>query len=125
MQLSFIVRLVPSPDWFVGVDGLNLCDGDQWKDNISLDLYPYDAGTDSGFTFSSPKYETVPQDKILQVLPNPNVTALIININNKHICFVLHRLDHVILPQPPGQLLLLPPAEASAPHRQADAQQDQ
>ncbi|XP_062856244.1 spondin-2b [Trichomycterus rosablanca] len=65
--LSFIVRLVPSPDWFVGVDSLNLCEGDQWKENISLDLYPYDAGTDSGFTFSSPKYETIPQDQIMQI----------------------------------------------------------
>lgn len=65
--LSFIVRIVPSPDWFVGVDSLNLCEGDQWKENIILELYPYDAGTDSGFTFSSPKFETIPQDKVTQI----------------------------------------------------------
>uniref|UniRef100_A0AAY4F0E2 Spondin domain-containing protein n=2 Tax=Denticeps clupeoides TaxID=299321 RepID=A0AAY4F0E2_9TELE len=65
--LSFIVRIVPSPDWFVGVDSLNLCNDTDWKDNISLDLYPYDAGTDSGFTFSSPNFETVPQDKVTQI----------------------------------------------------------
>ncbi|XP_076878598.1 spondin-2b [Brachyhypopomus gauderio] len=65
--LSFIVRLVPSPDWFVGIDSLNLCEGDHWKENISLDLFPYDAGTDSGFTFSSPKFETIPQDKVTQI----------------------------------------------------------
>ncbi len=68
LQLSFIVRLVPSPDWFVGIDSLNLCEGDNWIENISLDLYPYDAGTDSGFTFSSPNFETIPQDKITQVM---------------------------------------------------------
>lgn len=68
LQLSFIVRIVPSPDWFVGVDSLNLCEGDHWKENISLDLYPCDAGTDSGFTFSSPNFETIPQDKITQVM---------------------------------------------------------
>lgn len=68
LQLSFIVRIVPSPDWFVGEDSLNLCEGDHWKENISLDLYPYDAGTDSGFTFSSPNFETIPQDKITQVM---------------------------------------------------------
>lgn len=67
-QLSFIVRIVPSPDWFVGIDSLNLCEGDHWKGNISLDLYPYDAGTDSGFTFSSPNFETIPQDKVTQVM---------------------------------------------------------
>ncbi len=68
LQLSFIVRLVPSPDWFVGIDSLNLCEGDNWIENLSLDLYPYDAGTDSGFTFSSPNFETIPQDKITQVM---------------------------------------------------------
>lgn len=61
------MRLVPSPDWFVGVDSINLCDGNQWKENVSLVLFPYDAGTDSGFTFSSPNFETIPQEKITQV----------------------------------------------------------
>ncbi|XP_068596614.1 spondin-2b [Brachionichthys hirsutus] len=65
--LSFIVRIVPSPDWFVGVDSVDLCDGDHWKENASLELFPYDAGTDSGFTFSSPNFDTVPQDKITQI----------------------------------------------------------
>ncbi|XP_023655696.1 spondin-2b [Paramormyrops kingsleyae] len=65
--LSFIIRIVPSPDWFVGVDSLNLCEGDQWKESISLDLHPYDAGTDSGFTFSSPNFETIPQEKVTQI----------------------------------------------------------
>ncbi|KAM9795609.1 spondin-2b [Neosynchiropus ocellatus] len=65
--LSFLVRLVPSPDWFVGVDSINLCDGDGWKDSLTLELFPYDAGTDSGFTFSSPNFATIPQDKITQI----------------------------------------------------------
>ncbi|XP_014831895.1 PREDICTED: spondin-2 [Poecilia mexicana] len=65
--LSFMVRLVPSPDWFVGVDGVDLCDGDRWKDKVTLELFPYDAGTDSGFTFSSPNFETIPQDRITQI----------------------------------------------------------
>lgn len=69
LQLSFIVRIIPSPDWFVGVDTVDLCDGDHWKENVSLELFPYDAGTDSGFTFSSPNFETIPQDKITQVGP--------------------------------------------------------
>lgn len=77
LQLSFIVRIVPSPDWFVGVDSVDLCDGDQWKENVSLELFPYDAGTDSGFTFSSPNFETIPQDKITQVgQPQPSATSI-------------------------------------------------
>ncbi|XP_047208888.1 spondin-2b [Girardinichthys multiradiatus] len=65
--LSFIVRIVPSPDWFVGADSVDLCDGDHWKEKVTLELFPYDAGTDSGFTFSSPNFETIPQDRIMQI----------------------------------------------------------
>lgn len=62
-----MVRIVPSPDWFVGVDSLDLCDGGRWREQVVEDLHPYDAGTDSGFTFSSPKFATVPQDTVTEV----------------------------------------------------------
>ncbi|NXX37598.1 SPON2 protein, partial [Nicator chloris] len=65
--VSFVVRIVPSPDWFVGIDSLNLCEGDHWMDEASVDLFPYDAGTDSGFTFSSPNFATIPQDTVTEV----------------------------------------------------------
>lgn len=65
--MSFVVRIVPSPDWFVGVDSLDLCDGGSWREQVAVDLHPYDAGTDSGFTFSSPNFATVPQDTVTEV----------------------------------------------------------
>ncbi|KAK6298683.1 hypothetical protein J4Q44_G00301930 [Coregonus suidteri] len=65
--LSFVVRIVPSPDWFLGVDSFNLSEGDHWKESITLELYPYDAGTDSSFTFSSPNFETIPQAKVTEI----------------------------------------------------------
>ncbi|XP_037685143.1 spondin-2 [Choloepus didactylus] len=65
--VSFVVRIVPSPDWFVGVDSLDLCEGDRWKDEAALDLHPYDAGTDSGFTFSSPNFATIPQAPVTEI----------------------------------------------------------
>ncbi|XP_010902424.1 spondin-2a [Esox lucius] len=71
--LSLMVKMIPSPDWFVGVDSLNLCEGGQWKQEVTLDLQPFDAGTDSGFTFSSPNYPTVPQENITRItsqMPN-------------------------------------------------------
>ncbi len=41
--------LAPSPDWFVGVSGLNLLDGsNNWKQREEVELFVYDAGTDSG-----------------------------------------------------------------------------
>ncbi|XP_072898333.1 spondin-2b [Hemitrygon akajei] len=65
--LSFMARIVPSPDWFVGSDSLNLCEGDTWKEQVLIDLYPHDAGTDSGFTFSSPNFATIPQETITEI----------------------------------------------------------
>lgn len=66
-QLSLIVKVIPSPDWFVGVDSLNLCEGGQWKQEVTFDLHPFDAGTDSGFTFSSPNFPTTPPENITMV----------------------------------------------------------
>lgn len=44
--------LDPSPDWFVGVSGLELCLANcSWIENKVLELYPWDAGTDSGPTY--------------------------------------------------------------------------
>lgn len=68
-QLSLMVKMIPSPDWFVGVDSLNLCEGNQWKQEVTIDLQPYDAGTDSGFTFSSPNFPTSPLENITMVRP--------------------------------------------------------
>lgn len=36
-------------------------------EEVSVDLFPYDAGTDSGFTFSSPNFATIPQDTVTEV----------------------------------------------------------
>ncbi|XP_007896175.1 spondin-2b [Callorhinchus milii] len=74
--LSFMARIVPSPDWFVGRDSFNLCEGNHWKEQVSVDLYPHDAGTDSGFTFSSPNFATIPQETITQITSSsPNHPA--------------------------------------------------
>uniref|UniRef100_A0A8B9K577 Spondin 2a, extracellular matrix protein n=1 Tax=Astyanax mexicanus TaxID=7994 RepID=A0A8B9K577_ASTMX len=66
-QLSLLVKVIPSPDWFVGVDSLNLCEGGQWKQEVTFDLHPFDAGTDSGFTFSSPNFPTMPPENITMI----------------------------------------------------------
>lgn len=58
----------PSPDWVVGVDGLNLClKNCSWIENLKVDLYPYDAGTDSGLTYMSPNAETLPREKMYRI----------------------------------------------------------
>ena len=29
-------RIVPSPDWFVGLDSFNLCIGGEWVDSVAI-----------------------------------------------------------------------------------------
>lgn len=52
MIYQFFVTVAPSPDWFVGVSGLNLClKNCTWVTSKILPLYPWDAGTDNGVTY--------------------------------------------------------------------------
>jgi hypothetical protein len=53
--------IAPSPDWFVAVDSLNLLENGEWASQKTAILYGYDAGTDSGTTFTSPDLVTVPR----------------------------------------------------------------
>ncbi len=55
----------PSPDWIVGVSGLELCLRNcSWADRREIMLYPWDVGVDSGMTYESPDEPTVPQQPI-------------------------------------------------------------
>ncbi|XP_053599633.1 spondin-1 [Plodia interpunctella] len=58
----------PSPDWVVGVSGLQLCRADcSWQRRLALDLFPHDAGTDSGVSYMSPNSETSPREKMYRI----------------------------------------------------------
>lgn len=59
--VSVVTMLAPSPDWFVGVDRLDLRAGDGWADRVVVDLVVYDAGTDSGATYAAPNAPTTPR----------------------------------------------------------------
>ncbi len=64
--------LAPSPDWFVGVSSLNLLDENKnWIDTLVVDLYVYDAGTDSGPNYTSPNQATNPRRKIKRIGESP------------------------------------------------------
>ena len=55
----------PSPDWFVGLHGFSLLDDDSnWKSSASMDLFPYDAGTEDGTDFTLSNDATSPQGVI-------------------------------------------------------------
>jgi hypothetical protein len=51
--LSFATMLGPSPDWLTGVSNVDLCLSNcTWMDSFMTDLYPFDAGTDSGVSYN-------------------------------------------------------------------------
>jgi len=45
--LTFVSMIGPSPDWFVGVSGLNLRPGDDWLHSTASNMTIYDAGIKS------------------------------------------------------------------------------
>ncbi|WP_298420479.1 spondin domain-containing protein [uncultured Kordia sp.] len=63
--LSLASMIAPSPDWMIQVNSLSLLDtnGD-WLPSITMDLFPYDAGTENGDTYSFDNTETIPQEPI-------------------------------------------------------------
>ena len=66
--VSVISMIAPSPDWFVGIMDVNLCDAGKWRDiwNITL-LQPWDAGTEDGDMFNTTNYDSDPAQKITRI----------------------------------------------------------
>lgn len=60
--VSLVSMIGPSPDWIVGLDSVPLCLPDcSWLQDKTIELFPIDAGTDSGITYMSPNTPTNPQ----------------------------------------------------------------
>ncbi|XP_023306152.2 spondin-1 [Lucilia cuprina] len=67
-KVSLVSMFGPSPDWVVGISGEDLCTADcSWKESLDFDLYPWDAGTDSGITYMSPNLETQPRERMYRI----------------------------------------------------------
>jgi len=69
--VTLVSMIAPSPDWFVGVSALSLFEGGQWIDERRIELVPWDAGTDSGATFTSPDLVTAPPAPIAPITAAP------------------------------------------------------
>lgn len=71
-RFTMVSMLAPSPDWFVSVSGLSLLDGNgDWIDELVVPLTVWDAGTDSGATFTAPNDDTQPQEPIRNIHGEP------------------------------------------------------
>jgi hypothetical protein len=62
--VTLVTMIAPSPDWFVGVSGLSLFESGDWIEELVVELWAYDAGTDSGPSYASPNQPTVPHEPI-------------------------------------------------------------
>ncbi len=69
--VTLVTMVAPSPDWFVGVSGLSLLENGTWVQERSVELYPWDAGTDSGSTYRSPDLVTAPPEPIRRLTGSP------------------------------------------------------
>ena len=71
-MVSLITMIAPSPDWFVGVDSYDLCGMDGWKEKVTMDLLPWDAGTGEGLTYSLKTGDTMPVNVIMRITSDGN-----------------------------------------------------
>ncbi|MDH3783807.1 MAG: spondin domain-containing protein [Acidobacteriota bacterium] len=74
-RFTFVTMIAPSPDWFVGTSGLELRVNGLWRDNLVIDLYVHDAGTDSGPSYVSTNFNTNPAIPISVIDTPPLATG--------------------------------------------------
>jgi len=67
--LSSISMVAPSPDWFTGFYNVQPIQDDMWMESFTILTYPWDAGTDSGTSYTSPNQPTDPEVGIYQLVP--------------------------------------------------------
>lgn len=65
--LTLATMIAPSPDWFAGVHDVSLRSGGNWETSISIDLFPYDAGTEDGSNYDTSNAATNPQGNITNI----------------------------------------------------------
>lgn len=69
--VTLVTMLAPSPDWFVGINGLDLRIGGAWPALAVVQLPVYDSGTDSGTSYDAPNLDTQPREPIALLTSAP------------------------------------------------------
>ncbi len=62
--VTLVSMIAPSPDWFVGVTSLPLIANGQWRDEVVVPLFPWDADTDDGASYDSVDADAAPATPI-------------------------------------------------------------
>ncbi len=72
--VTLVSMLAPSPDWFVGVRNVNLYENNAWVEKKVINLFVYDAGTDSGDDFTSADKDSKPKELISRLKDKDDFT---------------------------------------------------
>jgi hypothetical protein len=62
--VSAVAMIAPSPDWFTGVANVELMRDGTWANEMTVTLWAWDAGTDSGTTYKAPDADTKPRQSV-------------------------------------------------------------
>ncbi|MEO6405311.1 MAG: spondin domain-containing protein [Ferruginibacter sp.] len=73
--ISFASMVAPSPDWFTGINNYCLIQNSKWVDDVTVNLYVHDAGTEDGDIFGYDNPATVPAQNV-SLLSAINATVL-------------------------------------------------
>ncbi len=67
--VSVITMVFPSPDWFLGISNVDMCNPmtGEWREEYNRDLLPYDSGTDDGTSFESVNSPSDPRKNIFLI----------------------------------------------------------
>lgn len=69
--ITVTTMIAPSPDWFVAISNVELYQNGAWVNELSINAGTYDAGSDSGSTFTSPNQKTDPFIPVSMITETP------------------------------------------------------
>ena len=70
-SVTLATMIAPSPDWYVAIVNQNLLENDGFIDSVLVAATLFDAGTDSGETFTSGNIATEPKQPISIITESP------------------------------------------------------
>jgi len=65
--ISSISMIAPSPDWFTGLNDFSPVQNGTWLSSFTVNTYPWDAGTESGDTYSLSNLATDPREETFRL----------------------------------------------------------
>jgi hypothetical protein len=86
--VTLVSMLAPSPDWFVGIHDLNLYEGGTWKEEVTVNLSVYDAGTDDGTLYTSSDNEPISHGVITLISSNVGDTDFLNGVHRTNGAYV-------------------------------------